>query len=58
MTNFFKRYEGSPWHRLKLLVRGIIGIIFCVPLAFMTGFYVLLEIGNRTMDIILGGEKS
>jgi len=55
--SFFKRYDGTPWHRFKLLIRGIVGIIFCIPLAFMTGFYVLLEIGNRTMDIILCGEQ-
>ena len=57
MTNFFKRYEGSVWHRLKLLVRGIVGLVFCFPLAFMTFFYILLELGNRTMDIILGEEQ-
>lgn len=56
MTNFFKRYEGTPWHRFKLLIRGIVGLILCFPLLFMTLFYLLLELGNKTMDVILGGE--
>jgi len=53
----FERYKGSPWHRTKLLVRGIIGLIFCIPLAFMTLFLLLLELGNRTYDIIIEGEE-
>jgi len=54
----FERYKGTPWHRIKLLLRGVLGLIICFPLAFMTLFYLLLELGNRTMDIILDGEKS
>lgn len=53
MSNFFDRYKGSSWHRLKLLFRGIFGLILCIPMLIMTVFYILLELGNRIMDIIL-----
>jgi len=53
MNEFFDRYKGSSWHKLKLLFRGIFGLILCIPMFVMTIFYILLELGNRTMDIIL-----
>jgi len=48
----FERYKGSPWHRIKLFFRGILGLILCIPLALMTLLYLLLELGNRTIDVM------
>lgn len=53
----FERYKGSPWHRTKLLLRGILGLILCIPLTLMTLFYLLLELGNRTYDIMIEGKE-
>jgi len=49
----FERYQGTIWHRVKMLVRGVTGLVFALYLTAMTLFLLLLEIGNRAWDIIL-----
>jgi len=53
----FTRYEGTIWHRLKMLVRGVTGLVLVFYLTAMTLFILLLEAGNRAWDIILEEEK-
>lgn len=49
----FERYEGTAWHRVKLLVRGITGLFVAFCLTVMTAFLFLLEVGNRAWDTLL-----
>ena len=51
-TEWMNRYNGSIWHRTKLLVRGLGGLVIAIPLIIMTFFLVVLEVGNRFIDTI------
>jgi len=53
----FERYKGTPRRRLWLLVRGVCGLVLAIPLVVMTLFYLLLELGNYTVDTLFEKEK-
>lgn len=50
---WLNRYDGSIWHRLKMLLRGLVGIVFAIPLICFAIFMVVFEIGNICLDAIL-----
>lgn len=57
MVEWIKRYEGSPWHRVKLLIRGVTGLPVALYLTIGVLLYVILEIGNVAWDIMLKGDS-
>ena len=58
-VKWYHRYRGSPWHRIKLLIRGVFGYLVLIPALLVVLLLVILEGGNRVVDEMGdSGEKS
>ena len=54
----FEKYNSlTPWGRFKRLIRGIVGIPFIIMMIGCTVLFLVVELGNYTLDIIVDGEK-
>jgi len=43
--------------RTKRMIKGLIGLVFVVPLFCMSVFFLLMELGNYIWDIVFGFTK-